>query len=920
LRFVLVQMRHRAARTVALVLGILVASASFTVLTGAARTGQLQVVGKVRHNFRSAYDILVRPPGSVSALERRRHLVRQNYLSDIFGGISVAQYHRIQQVPGVQVAAPIAMLGYVFQTVRLPIDLTAFIGHGRRALFEVRVDRSSDRGLLRFPGAQRFYVYVTHRPIAPENGTAANAAFDGPKEKLASGARVTVCPQVNPRPGHSGVSGPFDPTAMSFDDCWSTQTGLGGGGWPQQVRKGHVAALLAWPFPFLVAAVDPAAEARLSGLRSAMVQGHFLREGHGARETDQELRVPVLVSTKSFTDDVDHVTVRRLSAATARAMPHAGTPQQVQHLLAGSRGAVVLRKDVDTDTAYQAFLHTLSANPSSFVDNYWTAGPVRYRRYGDVLEPVPVSNPRGIWRSRFQATGWVHVPTDAQVTGFRTLQPHVGSNTVVSGPLQLPVLQAVGRFDPDKIPGFGHLNRVPLQTYNPPQARPADARTARLLGGRPLLPNGNIAGYLQAPPLLLTTLSSIPAFTDPGVWSGHLHTRAPISVVRVRVSGVTGPDQESLARIRQVAEQITQRTGLRVDITAGSSPTPMTVRLPAGSHGRPALTLTEGWVDKGVAVRIITAMDRKSLALFALVFVVCGLFVANAAAASVRSRRRELGILACLGWPTRRLFSLILTELALVGLVGGAAGTAVAIPIAHAAGLSPSPVLAGIATPASLLLAVAAGLFPAARASRSNPIDAVRPTVSDPGRSTGHVSGIASLARAQARRVPGRTAMAAAALAVGVAGLTILVALTTVFRGAVVGSRLGNAVAVPVRGIDYLAIAVILLLGVGAVADVLYLNIRERGSELATLAATGWADGALTRLITVEGAIIGLLGGLAGAAIGMAATAWLGGRLTFLIPVAVACAAAGPVLTTLAALLPAALLRRIPVAALIAEE
>lgn len=51
MRFVLVQMRHRAARTVALVLGILVASASFTVLTGAARTGQLQVVGKVRHNL-----------------------------------------------------------------------------------------------------------------------------------------------------------------------------------------------------------------------------------------------------------------------------------------------------------------------------------------------------------------------------------------------------------------------------------------------------------------------------------------------------------------------------------------------------------------------------------------------------------------------------------------------------------------------------------------------------------------------------------------------------------------------------------------------------------------------------------------------------------------------------------------------------
>jgi hypothetical protein len=92
-RYLWGRLHRRIGRTVALLLGILVATASFVVLTGAARTTQLRVVGVVGHNYRAAYDILVRPKGSVTGLERSRGLVRPNYLSGIFGGISLGQYH-----------------------------------------------------------------------------------------------------------------------------------------------------------------------------------------------------------------------------------------------------------------------------------------------------------------------------------------------------------------------------------------------------------------------------------------------------------------------------------------------------------------------------------------------------------------------------------------------------------------------------------------------------------------------------------------------------------------------------------------------------------------------------------------------------------------------------------------------------------
>ena len=170
-------------------------------------------------------------------------------------------------------------------------------------------------------------------------------------------------------------------------------------------------------------------------------------------------------------------------------------------------------------------------------------------------------------------------------------------------------------------------------------------------------------------------------------------------------------------------------------------------------------------------------------------------------------------------------------------------------------------------------------------------------------------------------RTPGRTLIGVVSLAVGIAALTMLAAVSFAFRGVVVGSLLGNAVAVQVRGVDYIAAAATAALGVLAVADVVFLNITERAAELATIRSFGWRDSALARLVITEGAIIGVTGSLAGAGAGLGAAAWFAGQLPArLIAIAAAATAAGIIITAAAALLPAALLRRLPTAHLLAEE
>ena len=170
-------------------------------------------------------------------------------------------------------------------------------------------------------------------------------------------------------------------------------------------------------------------------------------------------------------------------------------------------------------------------------------------------------------------------------------------------------------------------------------------------------------------------------------------------------------------------------------------------------------------------------------------------------------------------------------------------------------------------------------------------------------------------------RTPGRTLIGVASLAVGIAALTMLTAVTVAFRGVVVGSLLGDAVDVQVRSVNYVAAGATVALGVLAVADVMFLNIRERAAELATMRSFGWRDSTLARLVITEGTIIGLAGSLAGAGLGLGAAAWFAGQLPArLLAIAAAAVAAGIIITAAAGLLPAALLRRLPTAHLLGEE
>ena len=123
----------------------------------------------------------------------------------------------------------------------------------------------------------------------------------------------------------------------------------------------------------------------------------------------------------------------------------------------------------------------------------------------------------------------------------------------------------------------------------------------------------------------------------------------------------------------------------------------------------------------------------------------------------------------------------------------------------------------------------------------------------------------------------------------------------------------GDAVSVQVRGTDYAAAAIAALLGAATVADVLYLNIRDRAAEYALLYATGWHDGAVTRLVLTEAAAMAVAGAVGGAAVGLAAYATFAGSLSPAVTLPTVATVCGAItLTVLTATSPLRALRHHP--------
>jgi cell division protein FtsX len=787
-----------------LILGLSVVSTGVTMIASASVTTALTVGQDLRRFWRTTYDILVRPPASRSEIEQKYGLVEANHLSGIWGGITFEQYESIRSIPGVEVAAPIAMLGYLGELV--PTGPLANIETGGVFILKERVE--VDTGAFLDEAERSTFYYV---------------GSETPDDSIAN---LIVLP-----PG------------MPITDLFE--------------------------IPLLLAGIDSFQEAELLALDQAIAKGHYFNNPVPTTQLQNSLspgpggsnKIPVLVSSRSY--------IRLSLAAELKRLPLEVNEHSLEMIAkqggisylssleekAETLGALNIEGDQVHSLLVDSLLGASGSNRRTIHSLTWAIpSRITYREIdppldydGLVLEIVPATQGPSThgWE-------WRWIP-------YR--------NTFPAHLRGIFWLYAVGSFDVEQIPISSSINPVPLETYLPPVSQLRYTENGGVVDPPiSLLPTLNPAGYIQGPPMLLTTIGFARAILGEDV----------ISAIRVRVAleGCPGDyltcplTPQNQRKIETIASEIARRTGLEVDIMVGSSPTRVLVHVPGIGY------VEEQWIQKNVSVTYTEKVQTGHLLLLGALLGIGGLFTLDLAWAEVVARRRTIALQKALGWRSSTIFRQVLGQIAGVGSVASLLGVLLAWGVSLLLGWEPP--LPGLLIGVPLLvvgLSLVGGLYPAWLAARLAPVAGLsRGNVRYPRRKTHHMPARSLLPYAWqglARRWS-RTALGALTAALSAALLVLMLAITVDRQGAMSGTLLGEFILVQIEGYHYAIVGIGFGLAALSLANSLLAGVLERRREIGVLKAVGWRTSAVARLFLVEGALIGALGGLAGAVLGLA--------------------------------------------------
>jgi putative ABC transport system permease protein len=885
-------LRSEPLRTSALIGGIAAAAAAFTVLCMNATALTVEITGRVpAASPRRAYDILVRVPSRIKQQSGAGSLSRPTDLAELSGGITLAQYDTISHLPGVQVAAPMTMVGYVPLTVVIPVPVPASAVTSAPALFAATAEQRSEGGLSTVTELNVGSTYVTSDPLSYSSGGAGLGSGD--VAHAADGTQALVCPRAEPSP----LPPVFSADARRRTACWSSTTGPAPDAWTGS-PPATVSVPVAWTFLLPLVAVDPAAEARLLHLNRAVTQGSYLPD----TAVTHSGPVPVIIASSIDDDSLDSLSVSRLPASDASSYAAGLTPSQINALLDSARGQTVATRTVTAAQAYGALLSYLHAARTATVAAYWSTTAARYTIGPDgALTPQPVPTNAGVWALPYALTGQDAAADGATGTGFRALVPHV-ARSFADGAVQSSAasLRAVGVFDPAAIAN----SPATPSPYQGEQLAGATVASRRLLGGGTLDPDGNPAGYPSPGATLVMPLQDIGAFTAASAYTGTDGT-APIGSIRVRVAGGSGDDALSQERVRTVAQEIVRATGLSVDVTLAASAASRTIDLAASRDGRPALVLSEVWYRSATQTIVSTAVDPRTIALSASVLLVGSVFVVNASMATLQRRRRELVTLRALGWRRRRVVGQLVQEFAVISVTAGL--LAVLASCALQAVISRQPVTWWplLSMPAAMAMTFVAAWWHVRRATAGPvPIKDLAALGQAGGRWP--LGGLQHAMRSL-RRAPLHSALSVLVIAIAGTALGALLAVRWMFGGVIVGSWFGAPIAWQASSVDVAAVITLLVLATITMTDISWLTCAERAPELRTLRAIGWSALSVARLAAGEAVLPGLAGGAIASVLNVLAIGAVVHRVPLgLIPVVATVMGAGALISLTASGLSAA--------------
>lgn len=886
------QLQADLKRSAALILAVMVAVPAFVLLTGNIEKQQLEVTHTISKNWRGAYDILVRPKNVRTPTEEKLGIVRPNFLSDIYGGITMSQWEQIRNHSQVEIAAPIAMIGQVPIRAYPYVDISNIISPQKTTLAYTESLLTSRNGNLRgqktgiynyFTPEQLHFLNSDKTQIGRLSGTKKILLLDisnnGAKECQIFNVNGSIAESSNDSSTLDNL-----PNHKNILDIYSTDIYVN------------------------FAAIDPTAEDALTGLAKSVTAGDFNAlnkpwEPKNGSASSTRNYLPVLATADlGAVDAKAEAKLRPVSDDIAEKIWNNGiSAENCKQLEAAALGAP-LTASQDFSHVWNRFLEDWknSSREDPPINEILRAKPVIYQEDQPKAKLQPAfikASPNSSLESAYP--GSYH-------DGYREVEKLDFTDPRYPNQLVGMDFGLAGIYDPNKLSQTSKktTSEIPLATYRVYPAFAADSKTEKVLGSKIYAPDLNPGGYLQSPPAILTNLQLLLPLLEkikPEL------AEAPISAIRVKVKGITGFNKDSLEKIRVVAEQIQAQTGLTVDIMGGSSIMQREMALPAISghsaatyqntnlvsdQGLPELHILEQWSKKGVATSISKTVDQKSLLLFVLVLFSCGLTVSICTSAIIKSREKEIAILSAVGLRRRTICIQLLGQLAVAGTIAGLGGLGLALIGATVLNLPYEILRISLTLPISLVLVLGIGAFAILRGSRIAPILALRNIAPESQTKTW----ITKLRKCMAKhQINGsspagfgwqrtlhyfsRSLSSALAIAIAVASIMVLYWIQRQFNGQIVGTIMGNTISLQLRTPDLIAGAMLIILGLISVGVANWTNTIQDTSIYATFSAIGWRKGLVWQAMMSSTVSICLIGVILGEAIALIIIAILSGGL-----------------------------------------
>ncbi|MEG2290120.1 MAG: FtsX-like permease family protein [Clostridium sp.] len=701
LNYIFKSIRKYKGSFIFMIVGIFTIFSCIPVGIASLYTSKAIVTEDISKYGRGQYDILVRPEGSITEIEKEGKLIEEIYAHGGNGGISLEDYETIKGIPGIEVVAPVATLGYFADansglSIVLPRDDSGY---------KISMEYKTSDGIKDYlvESGEMYAIPTIRKNIATKERVEKN------QEKVVLSTELRENGTIEVKSNAQGID-PILPYCLSYGvnlkaaypygKTSNVFYGKGVDEYDAIFYKGkHFGYEISMPRLWsMLVAIDPKEESKLVGLDKYIAEGQYLNMENNTIKEDTETfessdlkiktnKIPIIRNTSATYPFNINVKLDKLDINR-----HEGSK-----LLENNLGDLEQMENYDTvgidfnNTSNNPYLDKKESTYNEISNIKVLESGSKNIDLTEYLSPFNQVNlivdPENNWTVEKGKTGeevyqgtkyYTSTPLEYSKNEkeislkskdaknnlliFRNLEEH-GSNVkeVVERGESTFKFDTIGTFDGEKMYNSDEikLNGSPLGIYGDSYLKQVEDSKGNKVDNKKIYPTSVPGSLASSVPQGYTTLEA----------ATLIKGDKPIDSVRVRIADIDKYDENAKNKIQQIAMQINEKTGHHVDVVAGSS-TQNIVTTVEGIDGVDGLgKILQRWVTLGTALKITNSWDAIGFILVVL-FVICGvLFVINRISSYLGTRSNEIIVLKNIGWDNKQIAKVIAGESFIASLI-----------------------------------------------------------------------------------------------------------------------------------------------------------------------------------------------------------------------------------------------------------